>query len=304
MEILEETGLNWLAAAVARGARPTIAAESSPAMSEGALADPVPGQTPPTLSSVPAFSDNYIWVVHGITDPARVAVIDPGDGNVMVKALTARGLRLEAILVTHHHPDHCGGVPELTAQWPVPVYAPARETVAGRTVAVAEGDAVELPTLGLRFGVLDIPGHTAGHIAFYGHQTVFCGDTLFSAGCGRLFEGTPAQMTRSLERLGALPVATRVCCGHEYTAANLRFAQVVEPANEAIARQTATVARLRERGEPSLPSTIGLERAINPFLRVRAETVRASASRHAGRELSDPVEVFATVRTWKDGFKG
>ena len=256
----------------------------------------------PQLTPVPAFRDNYLWLVHGITDPARVAVVDPGDALPIVKALAESGLSLEAILVTHHHADHCGGVPALVADRAVPVYGPVREHIPGRTAAVAGGDTVTLPTLGLEFSVLDVPGHTAGHIAYFGHGTVFCGDTLFSAGCGRLFEGTPPQMLESLERLAALPEATRVCCGHEYTAANLRFARAVEPDSVPVAKAQADVAALRSRGEPSLPSTIGHERAINPFLRARTTGIRAAASRHAGRALTDPVEVFATIRSWKDGF--
>jgi hydroxyacylglutathione hydrolase len=273
-------------------------------MSDGALRVPSSQVALPRLTPVPAFQDNYIWLVHGVTDPTRVAVIDPGEATVIVKTVDERGLRVEAILVTHHHADHCGGVPELSERYAVPVFGPAREAVRGQTVSVAEGEVAELAGLGLAFEVLDIPGHTAGHIAFHGHGTVFCGDTLFSAGCGRLFEGTPAQMRHSLGKLAALPPDTRVCCGHEYTAANLRFAREVEPLNEDCARQAGAVARLRERGEPSLPSSIGLELRINPFLRVETPSVRESAERHAGTALKDPVEVLATVRSWKDGWKG
>ena len=271
-------------------------------MSQSVATARLRSEAPPPLTPVPAFRDNYIWLVHGITDPARVAVVDPGDARPVIKVLADSRLSLEAILVTHHHADHCGGVAALLAEHPVPVYGPAREHIPGRTVAVSGGDSVTLPTLGLEFAVLDVPAHTAGHIAYFGHDTVFCGDTLFSAGCGRLFEGTAQQMLESLDRLAALPDSTRVCCGHEYTAANLRFAHAVEPDSTPIAQAQAQVATLRSRGAPTLPSTMGHERDINPFLRSRTATVRAAASRHAGRPVSDPVEVFATIRSWKDGF--
>ncbi|MGH7192237.1 MAG: hydroxyacylglutathione hydrolase, partial [Candidatus Saccharimonadales bacterium] len=203
---------------------------------------------------------------------------------------------------THHHADHAGGAAMLASEHGCPVYGPAQESVAAATQPVREGDSVFIEALGTRFEVLDIPGHTAGHIAYSGHNIVFCGDTLFSAGCGRLFEGTAAQMSASLAKLAALPDQTAVCCGHEYTQANLRFAEAVEPGNPDIMSYAQRVGALRENGVPTLPSSMGLERRVNPFLRCGEPSVVATASRQAGRSLSDPVEVFAVIRSWKDNF--
>ena len=213
-----------------------------------------------------AFRDNYIWLMHG-RDPTCVAVVDPGDATPVETALEAGGLTLEAILVTHHHADHTGGIETLLATRDVPVFGPQNERIPDLTVPLAAGDRADLETLGLAFDVLDVPGHTAGHIAFYGHGALFCGDTLFSAGCGRLFEGTPAQMLASLDALAALPDDTRVYCAHEYTLSNLKFARAVEPENTAIAEYTGRAEQRRRADEPTLPSTLGLERKVNPFLR-------------------------------------
>ena len=251
---------------------------------------------------VRAFSDNYIWLVHGTRQRTRVAAIDPGDARPVIAALEQQGLQLGAILVTHHHPDHVGGVSELVGRFKVPVYGPAGETIPERTVSVAGGSRVHLEDLGLDFEVFDIPGHTRGHIAYHGHGALFCGDTLFSAGCGRLFEGTPAQMQRSLDTLRALPPDTRVYCGHEYTVNNLRFALAVEPENGTTREYLETAKDLRSKGRPTLPSNMALEIAVNPFLRWDEPTVQKSAERKAGRSLDNPVEVFATIRQWKDGF--
>ena len=260
---------------------------------------------PLAVSPVPAFADNYIWVIRGAGAAARrVAVVDPGDAAPVLKALAEQDLVLDSILTTHHHADHVGGVPELVRRFSVPVYGPAGETIAGRTVALKGGDEVLLPGLGLGFQVLDIPGHTAGHIAYFGHGALFCGDTLFSAGCGRIFEGTPAQMLASLDRLAGLPAATRVYCGHEYTAANLRFAAAVEPGNPSVRAHTADVAALSAASRPTLPSTLDLEARINPFLRSRLPEVRAAASAHVGRALAGDTETFAAIREWKNGFRG
>jgi hydroxyacylglutathione hydrolase len=255
------------------------------------------------VTAVPAFSDNYIWLVHGLVDPRRVAVVDPGDPAPVLGVLQAEGLRLDAILVTHHHGDHVGGVQALLERHPVPVYGPAAERIPGRTAALRGGDSVKLPELGLAFEVLDVPGHTAGHIAFHGHGALFCGDTLFSAGCGRLFEGTPEQMLASLDRFGSLPAETLVYCAHEYTASNLRFAHAVEPANADVAAHADLVARLREHGRATVPTSLGLERRINPFLRTRLPGVRAAAERRAGHPLPSDTEVFAAVRQWKNEFR-
>ena len=257
-----------------------------------------------SVSRVPAFADNYIWLVHGEgPHHDRVAVVDPGDAAPVLQALASGGLTLDTILVTHHHFDHVGGVEALLRHADVPVFGPAGEDIPGRTVALAEGAKVALAGLGLAFRVLDIPGHTAGHIAYYGHGSVFCGDTLFSAGCGRLFEGTPAQMLASLDKLGALPASTRVYCGHEYTAANLKFAAAVEPANAEVRAYSVEVAARGAANAATVPSTLGLETRINPFLRTRLAGVRAAATARAGRPLADDAEAFAVIREWKDGFR-
>jgi len=249
-----------------------------------------------------AFSDNYIWLVHSPRQPRDVAVVDPGDARPVIEALEQQHFALKTILVTHHHADHVGGVAELRQRYGVPVIGPGAETIPERSRGVAGGEQVSLPELGLDLDVLDIPGHTRGHIAFYGHGALFCGDTLFSAGCGRLFEGTPTQMQRSLATLRDLPGETRVYCGHEYTLNNLRFALTVEPDNGAAREYMETAKTLRSGNQPTLPSTLSLEIAVNPFLRWDEPTVQKSAERRAGCSLDNPVEVFATIRRWKDGF--
>lgn len=254
------------------------------------------------LVALPAFSDNYIWMLH---DGHRAAVVDPGDAAPVLAALDGQGLELEAILVTHHHPDHVGGVNALRPRLRGPVYGPASEAIPAPFVPLSEGALVQC--LGLAFEVLDVPGHTAGHIAFMQRGVerealLFCGDTLFSAGCGRLFEGTPAQMSASLAKLAALPPDTRVCCTHEYTLSNLRFAAAVESDNADIAAHTAHCQARRNAGEPTLPSTLALERRINPFLRC-AEPAVVAAARREGAAHDDTVSVLATLREWKNRFR-
>jgi hydroxyacylglutathione hydrolase len=255
------------------------------------------------VSPVRAFSDNYIWLIRAPADPRAAVVVDPGDDRPVEDVLQAQGLELKAILVTHHHADHVGGVGALAARHDAQVFGPARERMPCEVRALDDGGTAELANLGLEFAVMAIPGHTLGHIAYTGHGALFCGDTLFSAGCGRLFEGTPAQMLDSLDRLASLPDTTSVYCGHEYTQANLRFARTVEPDNADIRVAADEVRERRERDEATLPSTIGRERRINPFLRCRTAAVKAAAERHAGRMLATPVEVFTEVRAWKDGFR-
>jgi hydroxyacylglutathione hydrolase len=251
------------------------------------------------IHGVPAFKDNYIWMLE---DGREAVAVDPGDDAPVEAFLAARKLRLAAVLATHHHADHVGGLPALAQRWKCPTFGPAREVTAHLDRRLAEGDRFEVPGLGIELETLDIPGHTAGHIALFGAGLLFCGDTLFACGCGRLFEGTPAQMVDSLAKLARLPAPTRVYCGHEYTVANIAFAQAVEPGNPELAARALREAAKRSRGEPTLPSTVGEELATNPFLRCGEPEVAAAAERRAGRSLSGPVEVFAQIREWKNAF--
>ncbi len=257
----------------------------------------------PAIIPIPAFSDNYIWAIRV---GGRAAVVDPGDAAPVQEWLARERVELTAILATHHHGDHVGGIDALVGSRRIPVYGPAGETIPRRTHALAEGDTIDVEGVGLHLRVLDIPGHTAGHIAYVGDNdgapVAFVGDTLFAAGCGRLFEGTPAQMSASLAKLAALAGETRVYCGHEYTLANLRFARVVEPSSTDIAERETRERKKRERGEPTLPTTIADERATNPFIRAAEPAVFAAAQRHAGRPLADAVDSFATLRAWKNAF--
>ncbi|MDW5444965.1 hydroxyacylglutathione hydrolase [Polaromonas sp. SM01] len=282
-----------------------------------------------TLIPIPAFNDNYLWLLH---DGRRALVVDPGDAQPVLRVLQENGLQLESILVTHHHADHTGGVDELREATGAKVVGPARESIPEPFQRLQDGDTVR--ALDLNFQVIDVPGHTAGHIAYYLAPTLsasrdalppegahpawggpapdglaldsrpllFCGDTLFSGGCGRLFEGTPAQMLASLDRLAALPGNTRVCCTHEYTLSNLRFALAVEPDNIELIGYHARCASLRDQGQPTLPTTVAQELLINPFLRTRQATVMAAARRFDPAAHDDNT-VFAAIRQWKNQFK-
>jgi hydroxyacylglutathione hydrolase len=248
---------------------------------------------------LPAFQDNYIWTLRKGT---QAAVVDPGEARPVKEYLAREGLSLAAILATHHHPDHVGGIAELVAMKKVPVFGPKGEPIPALTHPVAQDDSVEILELSAKFTVLDIPGHTRAHVAYYGLGSLFCGDTLFACGCGRVFEGTPAQMLDSLTKLAALPDETKVYCGHEYTLANIRFARAVDPHNQALAAREERVKQLREAGRPSLPSTLGEERATNPFLRCAEPVVVESANKYLGGRVADPVRVFAAIREWKNKF--
>lgn len=254
------------------------------------------------LVALPAFADNYIWMLH---DGRSALVVDPGEDAPVIEALASRKLTLAGILVTHHHGDHVGGLAGLRPLLDGPVYGPARERIPEPFEKLVDGDTVEL--MGLRLHVIDVPGHTAGHIAYAcdtvdGAPLLFCGDTLFSGGCGRLFEGTPAQMHDSLSRLAGLPGETRVCCAHEYTLSNLRFAHAVEPGNDNVRTHARWCEQQRAQGLPTLPSSIAQERLVNPFLRCsEPEVVRAARQRGATSEA--PVDVFTALRLWKNDFR-
>ncbi|CAN5623916.1 hydroxyacylglutathione hydrolase [soil metagenome] len=271
------------------------------------------------LTALPAFSDNYIWMFH---NDVEAVVIDPGQDAPVHAALDALSLQLAGILVTHHHADHVGGVDALRSRLRGPVYGPRHETIPQPCLPLVEGDEIEV--LGTRFRVIDVPGHTSGHIAYFHdpHATrgsmhdrgngfafgfeqpvLFCGDTLFSGGCGRLFEGTPTQMHQSLSKLAALPSETRVCCAHEYTLSNLKFALAVEPDNQALIEYERQCQRQRSAGIPTLPSSIQIERQVNPFLRCDEPRVVASARQHGASSGADATEVLAALRQWKNEFR-
>lgn len=251
------------------------------------------------LQALPALTDNYIWTLSA--DDGRALVVDPGEAGPVLAAAQA-GLHPVGILLTHHHPDHIGGTAELLRKWPdLPVIAPVDERIGVATYRVGGGGRAAVADW--TFEVLAVPGHTLSHIAFVGHGVLFCGDTLFSLGCGRLFEGSAAQMLASLSALAALPGSTRVCCGHEYTLANAAFARMVEPDNPALRRRTDEAQAMRDAGQPTLPSTLAGELAANPFLRVDEPGVRSALRSRLGREPVDRIEAFAELRRWKDGFR-
>ncbi|TVO78376.1 hydroxyacylglutathione hydrolase [Sedimenticola selenatireducens] len=252
------------------------------------------------ITPVKAFKDNFIWMLHNPGSETAVAV-DPGQSEPVLAWLKSRGLRLSAILITHKHIDHTGGVMDLQFAFPkVAVFGPAHETIRGIKSRLKEGDHPDIPGLQADFEVMEVPGHTEGHIAYYGEGVLFCGDTLFSAGCGGIFGGTHEQMHDSLQRIAALPPETQLYCAHEYTLANLGFAKWVEPESKAIPAREQEAQALLAKGENSVPSLLQTELQTNPFLRVGLPNVKAAAEKYVGHSLADGAEVFTAVRRWKD----
>lgn len=256
-----------------------------------------------TVTPIPAFSDNYIWALTEQTAPDRAVVVDPGDAAPVLEWLTSHQLKLDAILITHHHADHTGGVANLLKQFDIPVYGPDSSPFDGITHPLKQGDTLEL--LGLTLHIQAVPAHTRDHISYFqpeGSGQLFCGDTLFLAGCGRLFEGTARQMLDAMKYFAGLPDTTEVYCTHEYSLSNLRFAATVEPKNQAITAVQENCHSLRNADKPTLPSTIGQEKTINPFMRTAQDAVAASAEHFSGNALNSEVEVMAALREWKNQF--
>ncbi len=253
------------------------------------------------VQPVPAFNDNYLWLIH---NGKHAVVVDPGDAQPILNELRKRQLSLSAILLTHHHGDHVGGVAQLLERFEIPVFGPRNDRIASVTVPLSEGDTLDLPELELHFSVLDVPGHTLGHIAYFSsaRKWLFCGDTLFAGGCGRIFEGTPAQMAASLDKLASLPDETLVYCAHEYTLSNLRFAKEVEPDNENLLSRMKAEQGKRDQGLPTIPSSIGLERATNPFLRYALPSITEKLLSEQKVSSREPIAVFAALREWKNNY--
>ena len=251
----------------------------------------------------PALGDhnNYIWLLKNKASN-HIAIVDPGEAGPLLEKIESEKLIPIAILITHHHWDHVNGIEDIIAKYAIPVYTPKTESVKGSTHPVGEGDSVVLNELDLTLNILDVPGHTSGAIAYYTDDMVFSGDTLFAAGCGRMFEGTPPQMHASLSKFKNLADDTLLYCGHEYTVGNLQFATTVEPENKAIQQRLVEAKELREKSQPTVPSTLGIEKQTNPFLRCEIDTVIAAACQQSGKKLDVPHDVFAAVRQWKDSF--
>lgn len=253
-----------------------------------------------TVSALPAFDDNYLWLLHA--PEAAAIVIDPGDAGVVL-AEVERGLKLAAILITHHHADHTGGIVELQRRLGLPCFAPADPRIPGELRHVGDGEALRLDGWPTTIEAIATPGHTRSHLSYHVGGHLFCGDTLFSLGCGRLFEGDAEQMHASLMRLAALPAETLVCCTHEYSAANARFAQAVDPDNRALRARAQAIADARREGRPSLPVPLASELECNPFLRAHRPEIRAAAEARCGHALATAAEVFGVLRRWKDEFR-
>jgi hydroxyacylglutathione hydrolase len=249
---------------------------------------------------LPALADNYIWVIH---DQQDALVIDPGDARVVHDYLAARQLQLRGILVTHRHADHVSGIANLLAPGQLPVWGPENEPIPGRNQIATDGDLLTFSAPQVALRVIATPGHTAGHVSYYGANHLFCGDTLFAGGCGRIFDGTAVAFHASLQRISILPDDTKICCAHEYTAANLRFGHAVEPHNTALIARIEAVAQLRAAGLPSLPSQLREERATNPFLRLDCVDVQEYIKRHSPTTKTEGVSLFSALRQIKDQFR-
>lgn len=258
------------------------------------------------VTAIKAFNDNYIWAISG-HNKDKIALVDPGDAAVCIDYLQKNNVILTDILITHHHKDHVGGIGKLleyaeSKAWPVTVYGPASENIAQLDITLKENDSVNLTDLDCQFTVLDLPGHTQGHIAYHNDKILFCGDTLFSGGCGRLFEGTPEQMHHSLTKLANLADDTLIYCAHEYTQANLSFALAVEPNNRDLHNYVAQVNKKRQLQQATIPSNMALERQINPFLRCHKQSIKLAAQDYSKQGQRSDSDVFSVIRAWKDSF--
>ena len=251
------------------------------------------------IVTIPCLQDNFAYLLI-CTKTQKAAVVDPSEAAPVQRVVEQKGVELMSILNTHHHWDHVGGIAGLINEFGIPVYTPKNEAVRGSTNPVSEGDIINLSELGLNIRILDVPGHTSGAIAYYTEKILFSGDTLFTAGCGRLFEGSPAEMYQSLSKIKKLSDDVLVYCGHEYTVSNLEFASTVEKNNKSIQKRLSMALQTRKMGQPTVPTSLEIEKQTNPFLRCEEESVINAASKRAGRILDNPVEVFATIRSWKD----
>jgi hydroxyacylglutathione hydrolase len=252
-----------------------------------------------SIIPIPAFKDNYIWLIQ---HQQFAVVMDPGDAQPVLNKLDQQQLTLTAILITHHHADHCAGISQLLQHQPVPVYGPALENIPHRSHPCSEANTIELFNQQLYLQIIDIPGHTSGHIGYYADGILFCGDTLFTGGCGRLFEGSANELYNSLNKLAVLPDETLIYCGHEYTLKNLQFALTVEPNNVFLQQRYQQTLALRAQHLPTVPAPLSLEKLTNPFLRAHLPHVKTATEQHCQQRLDTPVSVFEQLRIWKDQF--
>ncbi len=248
---------------------------------------------------LPAYQDNYIWLIH---DGQQAAVVDPGDAAPVTRFLNDNNLSLAAILITHHHWDHVNGIEKLQAEHLCTVYAPRDDRIPGKLTHMVAGNVAEIPALNLAFNVIETPGHTLSHICYYNEQWLFCGDTLFSIGCGRMFEGTPQQYMTSLNKIKQLPAATKIFCTHEYTTTNVTFARNVEPNNSLLQKYQNHVQSLRNKNQASLPVLLSNELQMNPFLRTHERSIQTAVGKQFETTANDEVSCFALLRQWKDQF--